>query len=309
MTKLSRLRRYFFLGALLGGFFATNFTTKIEAQVMTNRTPDKAKIQPQPTPQPTPSYTLPATIMADPVLSRPGTPLPQALEFESVQAYYVWLSGVNRVLVSDAKGRTDDLFRAGMRQQIEDATYQFLGPNTLNIIVPVGETYTITFETADPAMLLEILKGRGDVSPEEAIRHNDLVLDKGRARFQLSATGVSPLRLDTNRDGRFEKILEPTAHVRGLAARDKRGPDITFEVLERDANSILVAIKAVDRETGIKNIYYSTDGKYDFPYEAPVRISLKQSTFIHGVADDNAGNRAVAIYEFGKTSTPIPENR
>lgn len=299
MTKLSRLRRCF-LGALLAGFFATNFATNIEAQVLTNRTPDKAKIQPQATPQPSPVPRLPSTIMADPVLSRPGTRPSQTPEFEPVQAYYVWLSGVKRVSVSDAGGRTDNLFRDGAIKQIDDATYEFLGPHTRTIILPVGETYTITFEAADPAMVLEILRGRGDVSPEEAIRHNDLVLEKGTAQFQLSATGVSPLRLDVNRDGRFEKILEPTAHVRGLAARDKRGPEITFEILEREGDFVLVAIKAVDKETGVKNIFYSTDGVYDFPYENPVRVNLKQSKFIHGVADDNAGNRAVAIHEFGK---------
>jgi hypothetical protein len=300
MTKLPTLRRCFFLGALLAGFFATGFATEIDGQVMTNRTPDKVKIQPQATPRPTPSSNLPSTIIADPVLSRPGTPPPQTLELDSVQAYYVWLSGVNRVLVSDSSGRTDDLFRAGTRKQISDATYEFLGPHTRTIILPVGETYTITFESADPAMVLEILRGRGDVSPEEAIRHNDLVLDNGTVQFQVSATGVSPLRLDSNRDGRFERILEPTAHVRGLAAKDKRGPEITFEILERDGDTVLVAIKAVDKETGVKSIYYSTDGVYDFPYEHPVRVNLKQSKFIHGVADDNAGNRAVTIHKFDK---------
>lgn len=299
MTKLSRLRRYF-LAALLAGFFAGNFATNIEAQVLTNRTPDKAKIQPQATPHPTPVPKLPSTVMADPLISRPGTQPPQTPEFESVQAYYVWLSGVNRVFVSDARGRTDDLFRDGARKQISNATYEFLGPHARTIILPVGETFTITFEAADPAMVLEILRGRGDVSPDEAIRHNDLVLEKGTAQFQLSATGVSPLRLDVNRDGRFEKILEPSAHVRGLAAKDKRGPEITFEILERHGDNVLVAIRAVDKETGVKNIFYSTDGVYDFPYENPVRVNLKQSKFIHGVADDNAGNRAVAVHEFGK---------
>ena len=289
MTKRSTLKIEVFLAALFAGFFATSFTTNIEAQVMTNLTPDKAKIQPKSDPNP--------TIMADPVLSPPATP--QTPKVEATMAYYVWLAGVSRVSVSDAKGRTDEPFKAGTRQQVDDATYHLLGPQTIDIVVPVGETYTITFETDDPAML-QIIKGRGDVSPEEAVRYNDLVLDKGKARFQLSATGVSPVRLDANRDGHFEKILQPTAHVRGLAAKDKRGPEITFEILERDANTILVAIKAVDKETGVKNIFYSIDGKYDSPYEGPVRVDLKHSTFIYGFADDNAGNRSFATYEFGK---------
>jgi hypothetical protein len=201
------------------------------------------------------------------------------------------------VLASDAKGRTDDLFRAGSIQQVE-ATYDFVGPKTVFITVPAGEAYSITFETKDPAMILEIVKGRGNVSPDEAIRYNDLVLDKARARFQLTAAGVTPLRLDANHDGRFESILEPSAHVVGTAAKDTRGPEIRFEVLERDAYSVLVAIKAIDKETGVKNLFYSIDKKHDFPYESPVRVKLNESTFIVGVADDNAGNRSVYTYKF-----------
>lgn len=293
MTMFPRLEGCVFLTAMLASFFAAN----IEAQVMTNRTPDKATIQPQATPQPTPVSRGHSTILGDPVLSQPGITPPRASEFQPALAYYVWLAGVTHVSVADAKGRTDEPFKGGTSHQVDDATYNLLGPKTIDIVVPVGDTYTITFETDDPAML-QVIKGRGDVSPEEAVRYNDLVLDNGRAQFQLSATGVSPVRLDANRDARFETVLEPTAHVRGLAAKDKRAPEITFEVLQRDANTILVAIKAVDKETGVKNIFYSIDGKLDSPYQGPVRVNLKQAAFIYGFADDNAGNRRFEIYEF-----------
>jgi hypothetical protein len=209
----------------------------------------------------------------------------------------VRLSGVSRVLVSDAKGRTDDLFRANAVQQVE-ATYDFLGPKTVFITLPASETYSIVFETEDPAMILEIVKGKGNVLPDEAIRYNDLVLDKARAQFQLSAAGVTPLKIDANRDGRFESVLEPSAHVVGAAAKDTHGPEIRFEVLERDATSVLVAIKATDKETGVKNLFYSIDNKREFPYESPVRVKLTEANFIVGVADDNAGNRSVYTYKF-----------
>ena len=293
--KLSNVTRWFIL-PLLVGFFGTN----LEAQVMTNRTPDKAKIQPDTKSNPSPSPGLGASIIADPVVSPPGTTPPSIPEPQATLAYYVMLSGAKRVLVSDTQGRTDDLFKAGWRQQIHWATYHFVGQDTVYIIVPVRETYWITFESTDPVMTLEVVKGRGTVAPEEAIRYNDLVLEKRRARFQLSSAGVGPVQLDSNHDGRFESILEPSAHVRGVAARDTRGPEIKFEVLERDATSILVAIKAIDEETGVKNVFYSTDNKYDYPYDTPVRVKLNQSTFIVGVADDNAGNRSVVVYEFDK---------
>ena len=292
MNKLSSITRWFF-PALLGFFFITS----IEAQVMTNRTPDTAKIQPETKPQPPPPQNSDEFVIPDPAIGPKGTLPRKRPEHEASVAYYVRLSGVSRVLVSDAKGRTDDLFRANAIQHVE-ATYDFLGPNTVLITVPTSETYLISFETKDPAMILEIVKGKGNVSPDEAIRYNDLVLDKARAQFQLSAAGVTPLQIDANRDGRFESILEPSAHVFGAAAKDTRGPEIRFEVLERDTTSVLIAIKATDKETGVKKLFYSIDNKHDFPYESPVRVKLNESNFIVGVADDNAGNRSVYTYKF-----------
>jgi hypothetical protein len=284
----------------LAAFLLIPFTTSIKAQVMTNRTPDKAKIQPQTQPQATPTPDSDALLTPDPALSTSGKPrLAARREHEAAVAYYVRLSRVSKVLVSDARGRTDDLFQRRAVQQVK-ATYDFLGPETVFITVPAQETYSITFESKEPAMLLEIIKGKGNVSPDEAIRYNDLVLDKAKARIQLSAAGVTPLQLDTDHDGRFESIVNPSAHVHGAAAKDTRGPVIRFEVLERDAFTVLIAIKAVDNETGVKNLFYSTDRTHEFPYEAPVRVKLNQSSFIVGVADDNAGNRSVAIYEFDK---------
>src|SRR5215510_10093644 len=100
--QLSKVTRWFFL-ALLVGFFVTN----IEAQVMTNRTPDKAKIQPETIPKPSPTPGLGASIIADPVVSPPGTTPPSIPEPQATLAYYVMLSGAKRVLISDTQGRTD----------------------------------------------------------------------------------------------------------------------------------------------------------------------------------------------------------
>ncbi|HXQ34522.1 MAG TPA: hypothetical protein VN843_10970 [Anaerolineales bacterium] len=293
MRKLSTIARWF-LPVLLIGFYCTS----IEAQqVLTNRTPDKAKIQPETKSQPTPTRDSDELIAPDPRIDPTGKPRPEKFEFESNPAYYIQMVGVGRVFVSDAKGRSDDL-RARSIQQVEEAGYDFFRSHTVFITLPVGETYSITFEAQNPAMTLEIVKGKGNVSPDEAIRYNDLVLDKAKARFQVSATGVTSLQIDANHDGRFESILEPTAHVVGAAAKDTRGPEITFEVLQRDATSILIAIKAIDKQTGVKNLFYSIDKEYIFPYESPVRVNLSESNFIMGIADDNAGNRSSNTYKF-----------
>jgi hypothetical protein len=302
--ELPRITRWFLLPLVIG------CALNIEAQVLTNRTPDKATIQPPPKPQtkpqPSPAASSDSLLTPDPrLMGPPGTVAREIPEWQAAPAYYVRLQGVKRVLVSDAEGRTDDLFQPGTIQQVESASYDFVGHNTLYITLPVDETFSISFESIDPAMSLEIVKGRGNVSPDEAIRYNDLVLENGRAQFQLNAAGVGPVRLDSNHDGRFESILEPSAHVRGVAAKDTRGPEISFEILERDGTSVLISIKAVDRATGVKSLFYSIGAKdgfpeYEFPYERPVRVSLKQPTSIWGIADDNAGNRSVRKYEVGK---------
>lgn len=302
---LSKITRCFLL-LLSAGLFSTT----IEAQVLTNRTPDTAKIQPQATPKPSPTPNngslIPpdsrSTITPDPALFPPGTfrgPIPES---ETAPAYYVLLRGVTGLLVSDAKGRTDNLFPpSGFAfKVVEDATYDPAGDHSMYVTVPVGETYTITFESDEIVTLLEIVKGRGNVSPDEAIRYHDLDLGKGRARFQLSAAGVTPLRLDSNRDGRFETILQPAVHVRGALAKDTRPPEVTIQVLERNASEILIAIKAIDTDTGVKSISYTLDGSHFFPYRGPVKVKLDQSTLIYGIAEDNVGNRSLGSYEFNK---------
>jgi hypothetical protein len=289
-----------FLVALLAGSYSTSLSAQ---QVWTNRTPDKAKIQPETKPKTTSTQDSDELVAPD-FRALPGGNL-RPDKFEPLPAYYITLLGASRVLVSDAYGRTDDLFRPGSRKQV-DASYDFFGSNTLFITVSAGETYSITFETKAPAMFLEIVKGKGNVSPDEAIRYNDLVLDKARARFQVSATGVTDLQIDANHDGRFESILEPSAHVVGVAAKDTRGPEITFEVLERDATSALVAIKAIDKQTGVKNLYYSTDGTWEFPYEGPVRVNLKETPFIRGTADDNAATVQATLINSDRGSISGP---
>jgi len=291
--------RRFFLAALLAGFSLSSALIT-EAQVLTNRTPDKAKIQqpdPKPSPRPTPDDSI---IQPDPALFPPGAPRPSARrKFEATPLYYVRLERVNRVLVSDPQGRTDDLFPRRGALKLLPLTYE-QGVNSVDISVPVGDIYSITFGSDDVAVRIEIVKGRGNVSPDEAIRYNDVVIGNGTARLEFTAAGVGPVRLDANNDGRFESIVQPTAHVTGVAAKDTQRPRVTFEVLKRDATTIIIAIKAVDRETGVKRVFYSFDGVSDFPYEGPVRIKLKDAESFWAIAEDHAGNQTIAVFDINK---------
>jgi hypothetical protein len=151
-------------------------------------------------------------------------------------------------------------------------------------------------------MFLEIVKGRGAASPDEAIRYRDLDLDGSKAKFEMTPAGVGPLRLDRTARGRFDSIVQPTVNLRGPAAKDTTGPELSIKVLERTATSILIAIDARDTESGLKSVNYAigrsdSSGYRALPYEGPLRIDLTHASFIMAYADDYAGNRSGRIFE------------
>ena len=266
----------------------------VQAQVLTNRTPDTAKIYPSPSPTP---YKLPSTIQADPVLI-PGNPAIKLSERQPDLAYYVLFRNVSRVVVSDARGTTDDIFQPGFEKKIASATYNFVSPDSVYIVLRINRTYSITFETSESLMYLEVVKGRGNTSPEEAIRYRDLSLGGGKAKLEITAEGLRPLRLDRDHDGRFETLLQPTISLSGSEASDTSGPELGFRILERNSTSLLVSIEAKDTGSGVKSIFYSFDGQRAFPYQAPIKIDRKRTSFIWIFAEDNAANRSASKFEF-----------
>lgn len=262
----------------------------VQAQVLTNRTPDTAKIYPSASP-------TPPTIQPDPLLTPPD-PAVKSTKRQSELAYYVLLRNVSRAVVSDAHGSTDDIFKPGFEKRIASATYNFVGPDSVYIVLRINRTYSITFESNESLMYLEVVKGRGNDSPEEASRYRDLSLRGGKARLEITAEGIGPLRLDSDHDGRFETLLEPTISLRGSEARDTTGPELGFRILERNSTSLLISIKAKDIGSGVKNLFYSFDGQQAFPYHAPIRIDRKRTSFIWVFAEDNVANRSATKFEF-----------
>jgi hypothetical protein len=229
--------------------FVVSLAGSMQAQVLSNRTPDKAKVYASPTPTPAASPSPDLGALADPLLVPPDVRRPPMPVFESEPAYYITLRGVNRLLVSDAHGRVDDLFPTEVAPKLVDgATYNPLGEGSYQIILGIHETYSITFESNDQLNLLEILKGRGNTSPDEAIRYRDPELGRIRGRIQIGPQGVGPLRVDTNRDGTFDLLIKPTVSLRGLPARDTRGPLVKFKVIERSATSMVMSIEATDKD-------------------------------------------------------------
>src|SRR5215510_378613 len=130
---------------------------RAQTPTLTNRTLDNAKVAATPTPMP--AY---GTGVADPALFPPDK-RPKIIEREADLAYYVLLRHVSRVAISDAQGRTDDLFDGQHNDflgfvavhNVRSAHYEFLGSDAVYIIVPVRQKYSITFETNQPVMYFE----------------------------------------------------------------------------------------------------------------------------------------------------------
>lgn len=232
------------------------------AAVVTGQTPAGVKrileneltVKPSPTPNPA------ATLVPDPWLYPPDPSRKLPPEPLSDPAYYIQLRGVSRVLLSDDQGNTDDLFQFPFNPKVQTATYDYGGDHSIQIVLPARRSYSITFEGESPLMSFEILNGRGNTAPDKAIRYVDLALGHGRARVEITPLGVKPLRLDQKRNGRFDLVVQPTVSLRGRAAKDTHGPLITFHVIERTATSLLISIKAVDKESRVKSVTYCVDG-------------------------------------------------
>jgi hypothetical protein len=103
---MSFIRRNPYLLVLMFGICVT---ARVQTPVLTNRTPDAAKINsatPSAQQLPTPAA---ATIYADPALFRPDAG-PKVVVEPPDPAYFVCLRNVTRVFVSDSRGQVDDLF-------------------------------------------------------------------------------------------------------------------------------------------------------------------------------------------------------
>jgi hypothetical protein len=160
--------------------------------------------------------------------------------------------------------------------------------------MPVAFTYALKFtaNSGDEPLVVDIVRGDGNDCPDEAIRYRDLQLPKeSTALLAISASGIDDLRYDNRGNGLFLSTMKPTAHVLAPAAWDIEGPSIEISESPKDANALLITIKARD-ESGVSKLYYFVDGGRVVRYEKPFEADRAKAHLITAIADDNAGNRS-----------------
>jgi probable HAF family extracellular repeat protein len=211
---------------------------------------------------------------------------------EIAPSYYVTVTGVDFVSVTDEAGNTntqiDDTFAAS----VPNVSYNLIGEKAVMVSMPADKTFTIRFRVGNEPISLSILKGLDNVTPSEALRYRDVVLPSGATvDFRVGTNGVENVRYDADGDGIFEATITPTVSLVGAAAADTTAPTISVNGIPQQSGT-LVTITAQDSETGVKAVYYSLDRTHYQRYTAPFTVSPAQTPMVYTFADDNAANRS-----------------
>jgi pimeloyl-ACP methyl ester carboxylesterase len=234
-----------------------------------------------------------------------AAPLSQEAAEDSL-SYYLSLSGVNGVAVTDQSGNTtrplDDETDAGLPGVISNPT----GPDSLGLVVPTSQTYSITFTAGAELIDVEIARGVSDVNPSEARRYHDLLFPAGtKLKLSISPQGTGALLYDRDGDGTFETIVSPASDVSGTAAQDVTPPTVSVSAT-RTADAVTVSLTAQDTGSGVKATYYSLDGVNFTTYTKPFNVDPSRGEVVYAFADDNVANRSgLVIYYPTATANPL----
>lgn len=122
-----------------------------------------------------PAYQGDLQVGANDTPSPPGEP-----------AYYLTVTGAGNVTITDAAGNSTAPINDAIAGEVPDVTYYFVGKHSYSAIMPVNQTYTITFRSGSEPIALELTQGDG-VTTTQAIRYQDLMLPTGvNAMLQIT---------------------------------------------------------------------------------------------------------------------------
>lgn len=209
----------------------------------------------------------------------------------TAQTYEILVIGTGSATVMDSAGRltgiVDDF---ALVRNIPDVYYYETDGKAVQMTAPATEPLTVTFKSINSPLLVEILKSDSE-SVVEAVRYVDLIVPPNTTMaLSLPLPTSTALTYDSSGDGVPDRpVAASPLTATGALATDTQPPTVTISI-ETDR---LVTITAED-VSGVKAIYYSTDGvKFD-PYVPPMKASDHLSA-VHAFADDNVGNRSSRV--------------
>src|SRR6266498_824088 len=209
--------------------------------------------------------------------------------------YYLNFTGVDFVSISDELGNKNTPIDDTFALPVPGLTYDVIGEHSVAITLSPEKNYTIEFQNGPDPIALEVVKGVDKETLTEAVRYQDLKLPAGvNAMMQTSSQGITDLKYDSDGDGTYDTVVEPTARLTGSAAQYLDPPKPTTETVKQEGNHV-ITITAEDAGSGLKGTYYSLDATTFQAYTTPFTITPSQASYVYAFADDNAGNRSSIV--------------
>lgn len=224
--------------------------------------------------------------------------------------YFLNVTGVDYITVEDEFGNSNrPIGETLFRGDVPGVDFHTIGEKSYEVIMPGDSTFTLTFKAGTSPLFIELIKAVSKDTPSQAIRYRDLNLPAGvNALLTLTANGVENLRYDSDGDGTFETVVQPTASATGALALDVDPPTITISGTYQQ-NTALVTLTAQDNISGVKNMRYSFDGAHYQFYSSTFTVNLAQAHTLYVFADDNMANRSVEdTFELTPVLTPASQD-
>jgi|GEM_PF-2139092 len=221
-----------------------------------------------------------------------------ATEEVTQPSYYLSLSGVSSVEVTDSSGNTSHPLADETDEGVPGVTANIKGLDALDLITSTDGTYTIKFGSGSELIDVEATKGANNQTLTNASRYHDLLLPAGvTAMIKTTPQGIEVLRYDANGDGTFETSVTPTATVSGTAAQDVTPPVLSVGAVPQQ-NNVNVTLLATDGGSGVKGVFYSFDGITYQPYTGTLSVDPRSRPVIYAFAEDNVANRSSIVTYF-----------
>jgi hypothetical protein len=221
-------------------------------------------------------------------------------------SHYLTFTGVEFVNLSDHEGNTSAPGPDGWpTRRVPNTGYFQLGERAVMLSLPAVGEYLITFQTTGRALSIEALCGLNNYEPDSVVRYKDLRPPAGvAARMRVSGAEVGELLLDLDGTGEYGTRIDPTHRAAGVAARDRTPPTVIIRARAVGCET-MITVDAIDDESGVQEVRYSTDGLRFRTYTGPVLLDAASTRIIYAFADDKVGNRS-ACASLRLRDTPEP---
>lgn len=205
--------------------------------------------------------------------------------------------------VTDGQGNSNQPISTAYRLKVPGVLEQIIGNNSMRIITPVNNTYTVRFTGSGEPIAIENIRGTTNQLPDATyiVYYDDVVIPAGAVSdFKIVNDQVDSLRYDSNGDGKPDTVIPPSRVVTSPQSADLQAPDISVDWF-RPFNAYEVLVSLIDNNSGVRRLFYRY-GSGAGPW-----VVLNQSSYynpqlaiaitgIEVVSEDNAGNRSGVRY-------------